>query len=158
MSIEVNPPPQIKLPRQLAQDRESSTYFRLLDRMLLQLWRRTGGKTDAINDSEQAITASSNRVSRNAARINALEIQSFTVENVTGDLTTSGNQILICNNSSPITITLDTGAIEGDSVHVKRKNAKVTVSGAIDGKTTKVINLKYYSMFLVFDGSEWAEI
>lgn len=48
--ISVNPPPQIKLPDALAKDKATVTYFRHLDRMLLQLWKRTGGGSDYIDD------------------------------------------------------------------------------------------------------------
>lgn len=50
MSIQVNPPPQLKLPEALAKDKEAATYFRHLDRMLLQLWKRTGGGVDLLDD------------------------------------------------------------------------------------------------------------
>ncbi|MBL4664323.1 MAG: hypothetical protein JKY22_12400 [Flavobacteriaceae bacterium] len=48
----VNPPPQIKLPSAFAKDSEINTYFRHLNRMLLQLWTRTGGASDIIGDAE----------------------------------------------------------------------------------------------------------
>ena len=51
MAINVNPPPQIKLPPELAKDRATRTYFQHLDRMLLQLWKRTGGADDLIDAS-----------------------------------------------------------------------------------------------------------
>ena len=56
MSINVNPPPMMKLPSKL-QDIETATYFRHLNKMLLQLWKRTGGGSDTIDSTvvQQAI-------------------------------------------------------------------------------------------------------
>jgi hypothetical protein len=55
-------------------------------------------------------------------------------------------------------VTLNTQAIEGDEVHIKRRDAKITVVGSIDGFDHRVINVKNYSMHLVFDGTDWSEI
>ena len=56
MSINVNPPPMTKLPSKF-QDPETATYFRHLHKMLLQLWKRTGGGSDTIDSTltQQAI-------------------------------------------------------------------------------------------------------
>ena len=56
MSINVNPPPMMKLPSKF-QDIETATYFRHLHKTLLQLWKRTGGGSDTIDSTltQQAI-------------------------------------------------------------------------------------------------------
>jgi len=126
--------------------------------MLLQLWRRTGGETDAIDNTISDVTAGGARSARNAAKIHALEKFSFDVEVITTSYTTYKNQIIICDNASSIDVTLDTLAIEGDQVHIKRNNAEVVVKGTIDGLTDKTINVQYYSMHLVFNGTDWNEI
>lgn len=46
--IKVNPPPQLVLPESFKNDIGVVNYFAELDRVLLQLWTRTGGATDAI--------------------------------------------------------------------------------------------------------------
>lgn len=74
------------------------------------------------------------------------------------DITAKPFDIVICNNSSPITIELEANPITGDIINIKRKNALVTVNAPIDGKPLKIINVRYYSMKLVYDGVEWAEI
>jgi len=109
-------------------------------------------------DTGSEVTSSASRISRNGVNINSIELKEFEIINTTVGLTTSRNQILICKNSNPIEITLDTQAIEGDEVHIKRRNAKVNVLGSIDGVTNKVINIKNYSMHVVFDGLDWSEI
>lgn len=154
----VNPPPQLRIPAKFFADPEIRSFFERQQTIIFQLWVRTGGSEDFIESSEQALTSTGSRVARNAARIHALEKIGFDIEIITGDFTTSRNQIIICNNTSSINITLDQNAIEEDQVHIKRTDKAIRVIGSIDGKTFKIINIKYYSMHLVFNGSEWNEI
>lgn len=156
--VAVNPPPQLRIPDAFLKDPEVRAYFEQKDIIIFQLWNRSGGDDDSIEDSEQNITSTSSRVSRNAARINSLEIKNFEIINATADLTTDRNQIVICKNTDEINITLDPEALEEDEVHIKRRDKVVNVIGTIDGVTNKCINIKNYSMHLVFDGSDWSEI
>ena len=160
MASNVNPPPQIRLPKAFQQDNEIQTYFRHIDRVMLQLWKRTGGADDLIDEAAQNITSSSSRVSRNAAKIDALEFIRFTVVSVTQDYTAKPFEIVICYNTIPITITLEPNAVSDDQIHVKRKSSasQVTVSGSVDGATSRVMNIKNWSELYVFDGLEWAVI
>lgn len=155
---QVNPPPTLRTPRELSQNRNTERYFRDIETILLQLWTRTGGEEDLIESGEQTQTATSSRVSRNAAKINALELKEFEVINTTSNLTTEPNQIIICRNTTPITITLDSQAVIEDEVHIKRRDATISVVGSIDGFANRTINVKNYSMHLVFDGTDWSEI
>lgn len=68
------------------------------------------------------------------------------------------NQILICNNTASIDVTLSSESATGDRLYIKRKDATVNVIGQIDGVTNKTINVVNYAMHLVFDGIEWSEI
>lgn len=111
-----------------------------------------------IDNSKDNITSSSSRVSRNAARINSLELRQFEIVNTTASVATESYQIIICKNTGAIDVTLDTQAVADDEVHIKRRNAVVTVKGTIDGLTDKIINVQNYSMHLVFDGTDWSEI
>lgn len=111
-----------------------------------------------IDDSKQEITSSSSRVSRNAARINSLELKEFEIVSTTTALTTFRNQIIICKNTDVIDITLDPQAIEEDEVHIKRRDAQVGVIGLVDGKNNLTINIKNFSLHLVFDGIDWSQI
>jgi len=158
MPVSVNPPPQLRIPSKFLSDPELRAFFEQQQEIIWKLWLRTGGGTDLIDSTEQDITSSSSRVARNSARINSLEKIGFDIEIIAADFTTERNQIIICNNTSPITVTLDTNAIEEDQVHIKRRGAAVTVVGTIDGKSLKVINIKNYSMHLVFDDTDWSEI
>ena len=158
MSVSINPPPQLQIPQALSKDKATRDYLRQVEVILFQLWNRTGGATDIIEESQQDITSSSSRVSRNAARINSLELKEFEIVNTLVDLTTEDFQIIICKNTVPITITLDPQAIENDEVHIKRRGGSIEVAGSIDGLTNKTINILNYSMHLVFDGTDWSEI
>lgn len=46
----VNPPPALRLPLSLAQNQEARVYFEQINKILFQLWTRTGGGNDDIND------------------------------------------------------------------------------------------------------------
>ena len=155
---EVNPPPLLKIPRNILSDRQWLEYERQRDIILYQLWTRTGGYTDDISNAKQDITSSSSRTSRNSAKINSLELKEFEIVSTTADFTAQEFQIIICKNTSPISITLDPQAIENDEVHIKRRGEEITVIGSIDGFVNRTINVLNYSMHLVFDGTDWSEI
>jgi len=91
-------------------------------------------------------------------RVEILEYKSFTIVPTTESLQISGFQIIICKNTNPIDVTLDPDALLDDEAHIKRRGGVVNVIGTIDGFTNKKINIKNYSMHLVFDGTDWSEI
>lgn len=154
----VNPPPILKIPKAFLNDKEVRSFIEQQNTIIWQLWNRVGGNNDFVEESKQNITSTSSRVSRNAAVINALVLKEFEIIKTTESLTTEEFQIIICKNTVPINITLDPEAIEDDEVHIKRREQSVTVIGSIDGFTNKKINVKNYSMHLVFDGTDWSEI
>ncbi len=77
---------------------------------------------------------------------------------VPGDYTTVGSQLLICENASPINITLNTAAVNGETVIVKRKGALITIIGAIDGSTSLTLPALYDGVQLVHYNGEWSII
>ena len=158
MSVDVNPPPQLRIPEQFLKDPEIRDFFERQQKILFQLWNRTGGSSDAISDTEEGLTSTGSRVARNAARLHALEKVDFDIEIITADFTTSRNQIIICQNTGLIDVTLDPNAIAEDEVHIKRTDAAVNIIGNINGKTSLFLNVKNYSAHLVFDGTGWNEI
>jgi len=158
MGINVNPPPQLKTPKAYFQDGEQREYHRQLQTIIFQLYQRTGGTSDAVENSQKNITSSSSRTSRNSAKINSLELKEFEIINTTVSVTAKEFQIIICKNTSSIDVILDTQAIENDEVHIKRRGGSINVIGSIDGFTNKTINVLNYSMHLVFDGIDWSEI
>lgn len=155
MAISVNPPPQPRYPPEIANNQPVREYFDNLNRVILQLWKRTGGPTDAIDESQQSLTSTGSRVSRNAARINSLEEIRFEVVFTDSNLTTGPFEIIICENTGSIDITLDPNAVKGDRVHIKRTDAEVIVRGTIDGVVDKTLNVKYWSMHAVKGDAGW---
>jgi len=91
-------------------------------------------------------------------RVSALEYSVYKIIQTTTSLTTGPFETIICKNTSPITITLDTDAKENDEVNIKRRGASIEVIGLIDGLINITINANLYSMKLVFDGTDWSEI
>lgn len=158
MGVQVNPPPQLVIPSEFLKNGETRAYLKQLNTIIFQLYRRTGGVNDAVEDAQDNITSSSSRTSRNSAKINSLELKEFEIISTIVDVTAGEFQIIICKNTVPINITLDTQAIENDEVHIKRRGGSINVIGSIDGFTNKTINIKNYSMHLVFDGIDWSEI
>lgn len=158
MAVKVNPPPLLTIPRKFLEDREVRSFIEQQNVIIFQLWNRTGGDNDDISDSKENITSSSSRVSRNAARINSIELKEFEIVTTTTSLTAEEFQIIICKNTAPITVALDPQAIEHDEVHIKRRGESIEVIGSIDGFTNKTINVLNYSMHLIFDGTDWSEI
>lgn len=154
----VNPPPHLRIPQEFLADPAKRTYFQQLEFIIFQLFKRSGGGEDLLDSTEQVLTSINSRVSRNAAKINALEKTTFDIETVTADFTTSGRQILICRNTAPINVTLDPQAIEEDQLHIKRRGQKINIIGTVDGKLNPVINIQQFSTELVFDGVDWSQI
>ena len=158
MAVNVNPPPQLQIPPEFLKDKVVSDYLRQINTILFQLFQRTGGTTDEISNSKETITSTSSRVSRNASRINSLELKEFEIVSTNTSLTAEEFQIIICKNTTSINVTLDPQAIENDEVHIKRRGGEIVVIGSIDGFTNKTINVLNYSMHLVYDGVDWSEI
>lgn len=158
MTNRVNPPKQLELPEAVRDNPDLKKAFDDRDFILFQLWTRTGAGDDAIDNTEQTLTSTSSRVSRNASRINSLELKEFEIVPTTVGITTDRNQIIICKNTTKIDITLDPQAIEGDEVHIKRRGKEIDVIGLVDGKTNLTVNIKDFSLHLVFDGIDWSQI
>lgn len=79
---------------------------------------------------------------------------------VTANHTTKNSEVVICNNSAAITVTLNPSPNDGEQVSIKRRDASVTVSGAIDGGTILAIGMKYDAPTLLYTTSagEWSII
>lgn len=79
---------------------------------------------------------------------------------VTSNHTTTGNELVSCNNTGSIIVTLNTSPANDERVLVKRRDGAVTVNGLIDGITNKVLNAQFDSLSLVFltANAEWSII
>ena len=73
-------------------------------------------------------------------------IKDFNIVTVTANYTTTGNEIIVCNNTTAIDITLNTGPADKESVHVIRQNTgPVNVLGPALGDTSLTIGSRYWS-------------
>lgn len=179
--MKVNPPiaalSKLNLPRPLID-------------IINQLWLRTGGSDDAIEgleigelyepgiesfNVEESFDDLQNDVPIESMDFSEAlddiydEIQGaavdpdqfrFQVITTTANFTTTQDQIVICNNTSAITITLNATPDDGERVYIKRRSGAVTVSGTIDGSSSLVIASKYDCPLLVYTDSsgEWSLI
>ena len=73
------------------------------------------------------------------------------------ELTTNGNQIVVCRNTAAGIVTLNVSPNNGEEVHIKRLAGPVTVAGLIDGVTDRVIDGPTDAPFLVFSSitNDW---
>ena len=54
--VSVNPPPHIPLPAAFRNDSELRSYFLAVERILFQLWTRSGGGADGISSLDDRVT------------------------------------------------------------------------------------------------------
>lgn len=82
----------------------------------------------------------------------------FPVVPITEDYTVSSNAIILCNNTSPISVTL--GSTNERMVYIKRRDALVTLIGTVDGVVNPTIAFVYDSTTLVYSSvtGEWSAI
>ena len=120
------------------------------------------GQTNLVSveseDNSASLPAVNTKATRNTARINSVELRQFEIVKPVADTTTEPYQILICKNTSPITVTLDPNAIEDDEVHIKRRGESITVVGVIDGVSDRVINVLNWNAHYIFDGTDWSAL
>jgi hypothetical protein len=68
MANPVNPPPQLRIPRQFMQDRETIAFFDQQRTILFQLWSKLGGNTDPLaelkNSNEQVFSAYTQQINK----------------------------------------------------------------------------------------------
>ena len=74
---------------------------------------------------------------------------------VTGNYTTTGDEVVYCNAS--VTVTLNAFPADQEKVTISARVAPVTVSGSINGQTSIVISFKYSTMDLIYSDQlgEW---
>lgn len=151
----------IPIPRKLLDDKESRIYFEYLNRFLHDLWTRTGGGNDEVAESQIGeLYEPGIQVSNADELIEDLEVDfeifsrqdfdpssaSLEIVVVTGDYTTTGNQAVVVNSASPVTITANPSPDTGEFFHVIRYGkgvVKVQASNLINGKPSKTIIRQY---------------
>lgn len=85
---QVNPPPILQIPPELVKDRQTRDYFRQVETILFQLWQRTGGDIDLIEELESFSTSGfSAQVQFLQKQINGLPEFTIDTNGFTADLT-----------------------------------------------------------------------
>jgi len=113
---------------------------------------------DDIKDLALRVTKNEEDIVDLQERVVALEYRVFDIVNVTTDITLEEFKVAICKNTTPITVTLKLLPVIGDEIQVKRTDAEVTIIGLIDGDADIVLNVINYSLYLVFNGTDWSTI
>lgn len=80
----VNPPPQLKIPARFLKDVELRRYFEQRDYIQFQLWTRSGGGVDIINEN---IIISNRAETNSQARINEINEKIGSGDSLTSDET-----------------------------------------------------------------------
>lgn len=156
-----------QIPKELQDTFNKRVYFEELERFLHDLWVRTGGGDDEIAAQstqelyswrqgrvEQESTARlfGSKTSKTSKDLISLysrkgAVKEFEVVEVTGTThTTTGNEIVICSNTSPLIVTLNPTPDHMERAIIVRNSAgavSVTSDKKISGKTTKKILRRY---------------
>ena len=147
---------------------QSPDFWNYLQRFLHDLWVRSGGGNDELeNEGVRELFSWQNRqvdddnttLSSLFGAVNQSISSSREVITTSDDFTTTTDQVIVCTNTSPITVTLNANPGGGETVTVKRQNTgAVTVSGIIDGKTAITLLSRYDAPDLVYivETNEWA--
>jgi hypothetical protein len=143
-----NPPPQIRRPKKVSQDRELDAYFRQIEWTLFQLWNRTGGGDDTVDDTVNS-QVDTDGLFGLFSRINDLEFRN--VVSTSANYTAIGSDIVICNDA--VTVFLNDEPDDQEIVTIKRAAGPVTINGngkTIDGDATVKLIIKYVSLDLIY--------
>jgi len=98
-------------------------------------------------------------VLKNQADIVDLQARILRTRKVAVDTVAESFQVVLCDNTTPIVVTLNPDAVKDDLIHVIRRNDEVTTLGLIDGDNTgRLLNVEYWSELYIFDGTEWSVI
>jgi hypothetical protein len=144
----VNPPPQLRRPNKLTSDQEMRPYFERLEWILFQLWSRTGGADDSVDDTVNS-QVDTDGLFGLFGRIAALELRNIVSTAV--DYTTIGSDIVICTDA--VTVTLNDEPDDQETPSIKRTAGLVVINGngkLIDGSSTLRINVKYTSLDIIY--------
>jgi hypothetical protein len=152
----VNLPP-LKIPQKFLQDRESADYLDRLNFIIFQLWKRTGGGGDTIENNVTNITDNTTNIAINTADIAAIEdgvpeipfnpelFQLSFYESVqNSNYQTFSNEII--KLSADVTITLNPYPQDSERVYIKSATGKgfsIASNRKIDGNTSIRFNNPY---------------
>ncbi len=156
----VNPPPILKIPKAFLKDKEVRAFIEQELIIIFQLYDRSGGNNDLLEEMLNERVTSQSKSNRNTAQINSILSKEFELIEADTDLITKPFQIIDCINTSTIEITLDPQAIGEDEVHIARSDRVVKIIGTVNGKTNITLNVKGFSVHLIkqITGDGWLQI
>lgn len=144
----VNPPPQFRRPQKINADKELRPYFEKLEWLLFQLWTRTGGNDDTVQDTSVS-QVDTDGLFGLFGRIAALELRNIVPTAV--DYTTIGSDIVICTDA--LTVLLNDEPKDQEMVTIKRTEGAVIVNGngkLIDNKSSWRLNVKRWGFDAIY--------
>ena len=124
--------------------------------LILDLWRKTGGSSDIdiVSIVQNISQVSPRQSSGKESRVFQTEVSSnYTI---TGDFT---HEIVICTNTSAITITMPLHYEEAQATVIRGGTGGVTIDGNgtnIVGEATQAIPLQYDAAHMFGTSTEWA--
>jgi hypothetical protein len=141
------------MPREFAEQPRIRGYFEQLQTIIFQLWQRTGGEVDLINESNQDNVEFSNIVGVDFVEDNLLHVAV-----VDADYETRLSQIVVC--TVPLTVTLNTEPDEQERVTIHAMAGKVVVDGngiTINGNATATMTRPYttWDLIYILEQNEW---
>jgi hypothetical protein len=165
----VNPRLQ-RIPKALLQDRETRLYFEDIERFLHDLWIRTGGGDDDVaNQSLRELYPWSVSATESSHGLfsyfdsNHTKTDFDVIEVIGTTHTTRGNEIVVCNNTALLTVTLNPDADHKEQAIIVRNNTgsvRVTATKLISGQLTKTILRRYSAPHHIFttEADSWSVI
>ena len=188
MAVNVNLPP-IRVPDSILEllGDEAADYFNKVNFVMYQMWRRQGGANDLIDETQLGelyepgiqtsdvdelvddleVSQEMSMILDLSEQIEELQhqiatfspLKEFESISTSTAFTTTGDQIVICTNTTPVTHPLNAAPDDGEEVIFKRQNTgSVTISGTIDGASSITLLSRYDAPHLVFsvDAGEWS--
>jgi hypothetical protein len=127
----------IRWPKKWESDPELRDVLRYLNRFLHDLWIRTGGGPDLIEEGLEAIEDLQDQINAIIVRLDAIEIRLIDLEGLTVvtavdytiDGTVTGHQTIVC--TADLTVSLDPAPSDRDTATIKvgQKSTKVIIDG-----------------------------
>ena len=157
------------IPKELLENKDVRLYFEDLERFLHDMWFGSGGGDDAVaNENIQELYPWTPKNTDDQASsmafpppFNEERLGFLEVVVVTANYTTKGNEIVVCNNTAAIEITLNVTPEDRESVHVIRQNTgPVNVLGPALGDTSMTIGSRYWSPHFTYiqEISSWVVV
>jgi len=92
------------------------------------------------------------------ARVAELEKRREVLVSTSIALTANAFETIECTNTSLVPITLDPNAVKNDFINVIRTGGPVDLIGPINDRTNLRINVKEFSVKVMFNGTQWRRV